>query len=243
MDQQIAKIVREIAQQTFHEHAGYYVVLLLFLFLSTAAAGYLGSYFQARGQRAATDADLQKILDQLEKTTALTKEIELSLSRADWTAKERISLRRDRLERAVLAVNEMDEWLNQLLSIEVFGEGDATIMPSPRAEFRSLLMLYFPELDSHRITIDVAIGAIIQRVSKARIDLIPLINEANIAKASKDADSHKNALDKRLETVRVASTEIFQLRTSLNEALRVFLDDCKEVMHEMMEIRRPTPVT
>lgn len=236
----IETIAREIVQQTFYENLPHYAVLILLLFLATATAGYVGSYFQARGQRAATDADLKKILAQVEHTTRLTKDIEIRLGLADWTVKERITLRRDRLERVVRAGSALEEWLFNLANIRVFGDGEGAVGVSEMSDFQSLTMLYFPELDGNRVAITEAFNAVETRINEARLECIPVMTRMAIATHSNDVQERQLAGDERLEVVRKASSELIELRFVLSKELLSLRLVSADLMHEMLEIDRPT---
>jgi hypothetical protein len=236
----IEKIVREIVQQSLHEHWANYAAMLVLLFLGTAAAGYFGSYFQARGQRAATDADLKKILDQVEQTTRLTKDIELRLGLADWTVKERITLRRDRLERVVRAASALEEWLSSLSGSRVFGDEQAIVGVSPMAEFEALTLLYFPDLNAHLIATTAAFDAIVTRIYNARLQILPRISEMKIAELSSDVEGHKRAGDERIAIAQSAGKDIVELRSTLHRELVALREESAKIMHGMMEIDHPT---
>ncbi len=80
MDPKLAtEIARQIADAVFLEHWLYWGVLACVVVVLSAAAGYFGAYWKARGSHYATKADFANLLDQLEKTTRLTESIRSEL--------------------------------------------------------------------------------------------------------------------------------------------------------------------
>jgi hypothetical protein len=96
-DRQIQQLAHEIANQTAFHNWEYWLTLLAVAFIA-ALGGYFGSYFAKRGEHAANKADLDKILDQVEKTTRMTAGIESVVSLGEWSERERRMLRRVKLD-------------------------------------------------------------------------------------------------------------------------------------------------
>lgn len=115
-----------------------------------ALAAWLGAYFRQRGEIAARQADLDKVLSQLKATTEATEQIRLKLGFEDWRAKEVFTAQRHTLELmkglTSLIVEETINWFKDLNSIPTTEHG------FPRANLQrlhDLYSLYFPHLNAH----------------------------------------------------------------------------------------------
>jgi hypothetical protein len=144
-------LVTEIAQQIVSQEIllnwRVYLVVLALSFLSAAFASFVLPYLKRRGEQFATKADMDNVLEQLERTTQTTKSIESKISIDEWSHKEYRAIRRLKLEELVLATNKMEDWLDREKDSRLF-QGAHNADASPIGTIRLLTALYFPEFDA-----------------------------------------------------------------------------------------------
>lgn len=142
---QISELARAISEEMILVNWKYYVLLVLLVFLATAAGNFLSAFFRTRGTRYATKSDFEDLLRELEQTTKATESIKQAVSHQDWASRELKVLRRQKLEELLHAVYETQHWLdtekdNALYSFE---KSDA---PDPLYKIGIIGGLYFPEI-------------------------------------------------------------------------------------------------
>ncbi len=143
-DKQVQQLALEVANQSAHHNWEYWLALLG-VALIAAAAGYLGSYFAKRGEYAAADADLKKILRQVDRTTRTTESIKSFISLGEWSERERRTLRRIKLEELMVTAHGARDWLENESRRQVWLSGEPEVK-SPLPLLVTLGKLFFPEL-------------------------------------------------------------------------------------------------
>lgn len=142
-DEMLRRLAEEIAKQTIINNWPFYLIILACSFIGTTVGSYLKARMTKRGEIAATKADTREILNQLSKTTATAKSVELSLSRGDWILREKNSLRRTKLEQLIIAAYALSEWIDADNMRALRGEPPTSELPI--SNFTMLSTLYFPE--------------------------------------------------------------------------------------------------
>lgn len=107
----IKEIALQVIQQGLLSNWLFYAVLFALSLVSGAIGAYLSKYFGKRGEIAATKADFDEILKQLEKTTKISEEVRSSVSHADWVAREWKTIRRIKLEELVDSAVSVKDWV------------------------------------------------------------------------------------------------------------------------------------
>jgi hypothetical protein len=142
-------LIREIAEKIIKEQfliQWEYYTLLIALFLITGfGSAYIGAYARRKGETLATKADFNILLQQLTATTAIAEDVKSRISHADWATRERLVLRRIKLEELLQAVHELQIWQAEERSQRIFGANKAP-GPSPLPRVQRIAGLYFPEL-------------------------------------------------------------------------------------------------
>lgn len=143
----ISELANKIAQAQFTENWKYYLVLLALILISSFLGGLLNAYTAERGKFKAIEANFDKVLFQLEKTTTTTKGIELALSHNDWTSREYKTLRRDKLEKLMFGLYETRDWVAKSITVD-HEKGEFDVESTPVRGVVVVASLYFPELKS-----------------------------------------------------------------------------------------------
>lgn len=86
---------------------------LILVFVMAAAGAYFGSYLRKKGENLATREDIDKMVDQVERTTKASEEVKAAISNDLWLKQKRWDLRRD----VYAQLLEAFEALSQSLSI------------------------------------------------------------------------------------------------------------------------------
>ncbi|MCI5159033.1 MAG: hypothetical protein D3906_11495 [Candidatus Electrothrix sp. AUS1_2] len=134
------------------------LALLLLSLLSGVVGAFLSKYFGKRAETAATKADFDEILRQVEETTKIAKQVSSKVDHADWVAREWRTLRRVKLEELVQSAISFPNWLSQqasayseygspTLSSEQESENQKIrAITSPANHVSMISTLYFSEL-------------------------------------------------------------------------------------------------
>lgn len=127
----------------------YWVVLMLLFFLASAAGAYFGAYFRKRGETAATKADADDIRERLKQLTTDAVEIKSQIAQVDWIERERLTIRRTKLEECISALFDDSDWLDTYTKANIF-DGSPPDRSEPIERVDMLITLYFPELASEK---------------------------------------------------------------------------------------------
>lgn len=183
-------LVRDIAQAIVPDELltnwRLWVLLIVINGLVAAIGAFGGSFLRKRGETTAIRRDLDQLLDQLKKTTAVATETKTAIERLDWLEREWRATRRQKLELLLSAVYDLETWLEHMREKWLHGEQDKA---EPRAieKVKLLSTLYFPEL---RATAEYA--------WKAHADAYQFILEAGSpagkAMLDEDLDGYEKAL-------------------------------------------------
>jgi hypothetical protein len=106
------------------------------------------SYFRTRGQNLATKHDFDELQKQLKANTQLVETIKSDIGQRDWTARERTSLRRIKLEALLEKMNDCDNYLDQHRNRFLDGKGTDPDQRDYLNELNAMGSLYFPELEN-----------------------------------------------------------------------------------------------
>ncbi len=140
-------IALQIVQQGILSNWQFYAFLLALSLISGAIGAFLSKYVGKRGETAAVDADLKKILRQLEKTTEVAEQVRSKVDHADWVAREWKTIRRVKLEELVKSAISVEHWLDKQCSAcreSSYKEIEGSNSPAKQTEM--IAALYFPEI-------------------------------------------------------------------------------------------------
>lgn len=143
----ISKISNEIVNETILLNWKFYVLLVLITFVTTCISSYVFPYLKTRGKALATEADFKSLLKQLQKTTETTETIKRAITHNDWALKELKLLRRQKLEELLIAIFEVEDWVDSYKDNKIFG-GSVNNSSSPICKIRLIGALYFNEIAS-----------------------------------------------------------------------------------------------
>jgi len=173
---QLQALAHEIASQAIQHTWGYWLILVALLLVANFTGSLIGSYAAKRGEHLAIDADLRRILRQLDQTTRLTENIRSVVSLGEWSERERRTLRRTKLEELLLNAHKTGDWLNSERNRLIFLSGEPEL-PSPQPLMVMLGRLYFPDLQQQIHDFDSAcdqyllkLFAIQQDIFQAKMD-------------------------------------------------------------------------
>jgi hypothetical protein len=152
---QLQALARDIVAQTVQHAWGYWLVVVGLLVVATFVGSLIGSYAAKRGEHAAVDADLKKILGQLEQTTQVTEGIRSVVALGEWSERERRTLRRMKLEELLLNAHKAKDRLDSERNRLVFLTEEPKT-PSPQPLMAILGKLYFPDLRQQIYNYDIA---------------------------------------------------------------------------------------
>ncbi|MBS0467197.1 MAG: hypothetical protein JSS31_11035 [Proteobacteria bacterium] len=141
------EIAEQIAKEQFFLQWPVYALMLAVALVVGVGAAYLGAYARKRGESFATKTDFDELLAQLKITTAVAEEVKVSMSHADWAARERRTLLRLKLEELLQAVHELQLWQDDERAKRIF-DSAKNPGPSPLPKVELLTGLYFPELET-----------------------------------------------------------------------------------------------
>lgn len=141
------QVADQIIKQAFLDKWYYW----LLVFSIYAVATYFTSRFVTTvTERAKLDALHSKVTDivsHLETTTQAVKSVEIALSRADWSQKEYITLRRGKLEELLSAAYDAQSMASRYAALE-HSKNSRYLEDAPLKKCEVLVSLYFPELDA-----------------------------------------------------------------------------------------------
>lgn len=92
---QIAEIARLIVEGEILYSWRFYLIILALVLVATAASSFLVPYFRTRGERYATKADFDGLLNELRETTKATEGIKQRISHGTWLKQRKWELRRE----------------------------------------------------------------------------------------------------------------------------------------------------
>jgi hypothetical protein len=141
------KIANEIAElilnKSFWGNEWFALFSLLLVGLIAALCAWAGTYLSTRSQNAAIRADFEKALSNLEKQTKSVKGIEERIAHDFIEERERLKIRRLKIEELYLALSTDQEQLGHNLTIATTDQSRDIVLPSNRAEM--LAYLYFKD--------------------------------------------------------------------------------------------------
>lgn len=143
-------IANAIAGGTFHLEWQSYLVLLAIAFVGGALGSFLSTYWRERGKNYATSVDLDRITEQLRRTTAVTEETKAQVQKALWWSQESWKRKYDLYHDLILACEEIGDALweahGDIQTFQVQG-GALFSQPSTDEDAKRLLPHHKPLLD------------------------------------------------------------------------------------------------
>ena len=104
-------VAKAIANQALHTDWQWYLILLAVTFVGAALGAFLSTYLRERGKKYATSVDLDRITEQLRRTTAATEETKAQVQKALWWSQESWKRKYDLYHELVLACEEIADAL------------------------------------------------------------------------------------------------------------------------------------
>ena len=220
LDQALLKeVALQVVQQGLLSNWRFYAALLALSLISGAAGAFLSKYFGKRAETAAVDADLKKILRQLEKTTEVAEQVRSKVDHADWVAREWKTIRRTKLEELVQSAFSFPNWLHKqqdawlVTTAEEFRKyAEIRKSPNPANHVIMLTDLYFiDELNNQRAKLLEMSTTAIQWLSVTSKDLRGISGE----KFSED-----EIIKEWNEHLRTAENIVSEITTEASEIMR-----------------------
>lgn len=165
-----SELARQIASNLVAETWGWWLLAVVVWITATATAAYLKPYTTKVAELDALQENMQKVLDQLEQTTTLTKRIEKQIDHEDWTAREWKTVRRLKLEEMLDLVDGIIYWASELSTHAKEEQLNTSIF-----KIHSLGLLYFPELEDPvygLVNRSLAFHAAVTRFAKSKSESI-----------------------------------------------------------------------
>ena len=107
MDAQLVELATQIARQQAYLQAGFWIALAAMVVMGLYVRHLLKGYGNKVGEIKAQTDNLDEIKRQLGETTRVAEEIKSDFGLKDWRERERLTLYRDRMERLLSAVYEL----------------------------------------------------------------------------------------------------------------------------------------
>lgn len=222
----IKEIALQVVQQGLLSNWLFYAVLLALSLVSGVIGAYLSKYFGKRGETAATKADFDEILKQLQATTKISEEVRSAVSHADWVAREWKTIRRIKLEELVNSAMSVSDWADSLLLIYnnvIYESGFSEerklenrrirFSSSPAEKSVTIAVLYFSDTKTQ----------LIEKCNFLSIESIKM--NALLAKASKDSLKNKQYIHPKEfgwdEQINILLNAIVEVR---NESAKIMKD-------------------
>lgn len=132
-------------QPTLSDIEYYAVVILLVLILGSLIA-FFKTLYSEKAKFSAMKASLDAIREQTELTASVSETIKNDLEYQSWDRKEKLQIRRVKLEEYFLLVGALNNNLNNEMLVKLF-DHQVTYDPQCYDRANMIQSLYFPELD------------------------------------------------------------------------------------------------
>ncbi len=200
------------------------ILLWLFTAICAGGAAYLGAYLKAKGENLATHEDIQKLVSEVEATTAATKAIEGRIGDEFWNKQRVWEMKRDALLAYLGALGELGE---AALDIGTAFESTrdpqvASFIPQLRTEASKKFTAAMMAVASRNLAVNVLCG---ERMKKAML------------KTQGEAMEIRLAAENDIRSVLVALHKFSKERDALLEAIRDELGVC----HSSSSTTTPPP--
>jgi len=176
------EIAELIINKSFWGNEWFAFFSLLLVGLIAAFSAWAGTYLSTRSQNAAIRADFEKALSNLEKQTKSVKGIEERIAHDFIEERERLKVKRNKVEELYLALSQDQETLGHNLTIATTDQGRDILMPSNKAEM--LAYLYFKnELEREIEFFREQRGQLVKRImqlSEANLDSSVTVSKQRI---------------------------------------------------------------
>ncbi|WLE97090.1 MAG: hypothetical protein QTN59_20740 [Candidatus Electrothrix communis] len=139
-------IASKVVEQDLLANWRFYAIFLPSIFLSSALGAYVANRYKKKAEIDAVDADLKKILRQLEKTTEVTEQVRSKVDYADWVEREWKTIRRVKLEELVQSAISVRPWFDQQCSACRQCSLKRESENCPANHTAMIAALYFPEI-------------------------------------------------------------------------------------------------
>jgi uncharacterized membrane protein YciS (DUF1049 family) len=134
-----------IAQGQFSQSWLLYVMFGLLLLVTTSIAAFFGAYFKTRGELSARKIDIDKIVDELKKTTTVVEIVKQGILFADWHNREVTQTKLAKLEQLMEIEAEIETWVDNVQQYYLF-DGPEVRGQLVLDRLQLIQRLYFPEL-------------------------------------------------------------------------------------------------
>lgn len=151
MAQMNADIAKAIATQSFQADWLWYVMVLAVTFVGGALGAFVSTYLRERGKIYATSVDLDRITDQLRRTTSVTEETKAQVQKALWWSQESWRRKYDLYHDLILACEEIADALWEIhgdMKVMKAYDGALFKQPSTDEDAKRLLPDHKPLLDA-----------------------------------------------------------------------------------------------
>jgi hypothetical protein len=189
MDKEIIeRVVNDVINNSFVMSWKFYVLYALTTFVVACGAAYLAAYWAERGKNFATKTDFDELKKHLAINTKIAEEIKTNISHEDWVLKENKTLKRVKLEELLLALYEVETWLDNYRAAQLYYDEEFK-QKSPMFKVEVLANLYFEDLAVEIRNYKVLYRVLTMTLMTAKQELLDLKSEEE---AIKDAVAMKN---------------------------------------------------
>lgn len=144
-------ILRQAMSTGLPLHWSAYVLILFTSLLAASAGAWFGSYFKEKGKNYATREDVDKILDQVRKTTEATEVIKAEVSGDLWERQNRWAFKKDVYLRLLVGLSDAASAVRQLVFLDE--QMAATGRRDPESSIGRTMDLYFNEMKKAMVEI------------------------------------------------------------------------------------------
>lgn len=184
----IRLLAEEIINNQILANWKFWAVMIGLWIIGIAISVLLVSYFKEHGKNLATKKDFKDILEQLNSITEVTETIKNHLHHELWIKRERLVIKREKLEELMSYVYDLDIWLDKEKNATFFA-GAPNITPNPFHKIEMLGLLYFPELKKQIASLAskqiayrkwILSGAIYLNKQKSEANPYPVIDDQTV---------------------------------------------------------------
>ena len=184
----IERVVNDVINNSFVMSWKFYVLYALTNFVVAGGAAYLAAYFAERGKNFATKTDFDELKTQLAINIKITEKIKTNISHVDWVLKENKTLKRVKLEELLLALYEVETWLDNYKRAQLYYDEEFK-QKSPMFKVEVLAKLYFGDLAVEIRNYKKLYSVLTMTLMTAKQELLNLKSDKE---AIKDALARKN---------------------------------------------------
>lgn len=208
-DTEALAILKQAMSTGLPLHWSAYALIVFTSLLAAAAGAWFGAYFTEKGKNYATTEDLDKILDQVRKTTEATEVIRAEVSGDLWERQNRWAFKKDVYLRLLAGLSDAASAVRQLIFLDE--QMAATGRREPGSPIGRAMDLHFDEMKKAMVEI------------RHSAFVMPLVC----------SDATRNALDELLvewlRSEQAGGTEYLQgVRAALSRTIDAVTDAARE---------------